>query len=301
MRHSLRLFVVLPALIGVFGSSVNTQASSVTGPRSPVLAAVGYVDDGSLAVITDPRRYRTPVVRRGHLLAVNGWAVDTARRAPAARVSLIVDGRLPILAQYGLPRPDVAKALRSNAYTRSGFSAMVPTGALSPGRHYFQVGVIPGSGMGGVVLPQRLPFVVGPAVSLAGTRRMAARTSGIISLFDWVKYGSGATPVKNKPITMSAGHVFTVAGWAIDVARGRPAGAVFLTVDGKESIVASYGLNRPDVGRVLRNQLYTPSGFIGVVPALSLPRGNHRVTVQILTWDVKAYSQLAQAFQITVT
>ena len=80
-------------------------------------------------------------VSHGEGLLVTGWAIDAARRLPAAAVDLVLDGvayRTPVR----LARADVATAHANRAYLRSGFSARFPAGTLSRGRHDLEIRIV---------------------------------------------------------------------------------------------------------------------------------------------------------------
>jgi hypothetical protein len=74
-------------------------------------------------------------VDRGGTVRITGWAVDKPAEAQAGGVIALVDGASPVNARYGTSRPDVARALGSPSYERSGFEASIDTADLSPGLH----------------------------------------------------------------------------------------------------------------------------------------------------------------------
>lgn len=64
----------------------------------------------------------------------SGWAIDEQRQSVAAGVEVVIDGS-PYQATYGGCRPDVAASFRCAACQDSGFLLLLPSGALSKGRH----------------------------------------------------------------------------------------------------------------------------------------------------------------------
>src|SRR5205823_1828715 len=75
-----------------------------------------------------------PAITAGTPLRISGWAVDDQARAAADGVIVFVDEGAGTTAQYGLDRPDVAKALGNDAYRSSGFAAEAATSSLAIGR-----------------------------------------------------------------------------------------------------------------------------------------------------------------------
>ncbi len=73
--------------------------------------------------------------------AMSGWAVDQTRYSPAAGVDVTIDG-IPYTARYGRERADVAQALGSQEYRRSGFDFLLPVSHLPVGTHTLTVRVI---------------------------------------------------------------------------------------------------------------------------------------------------------------
>jgi hypothetical protein len=77
-------------------------------------------------------------VPAGQSLTLTGWIVDPARRAGAA-ADVALDG-VPVQAQYGSPRTDVASRLSSSDATRYGLFAVLPN--LIAGDHTLALRVV---------------------------------------------------------------------------------------------------------------------------------------------------------------
>jgi len=75
-------------------------------------------------------------------MAVGGWAVDGRAEAPARAVFITIDGSVNFQAVYGDDRPDVAEALHSDRYRKSGFDVILPTDQLTRGRHILMLKVV---------------------------------------------------------------------------------------------------------------------------------------------------------------
>jgi hypothetical protein len=104
------------------------------------------------------------------------------------------------------------------------------------------------------------------------------------------------------PVTIDSATISDViiAGWAVDSAARTEAGGVFINVDGKTDIPASYGTERPDVAVVNKNPRYKQSGFAAVVPVASMGKGQHSLTLRILTADRKSYYEPAEKIVLNV-
>jgi hypothetical protein len=73
--------------------------------------------------------------------AIVGWAVDQKAMAPAGGVEGVVDG-VPYPAEYGRPRPDVAKVFGVPSYANSGYSLQLSGQLFAPGTHSLFIRVL---------------------------------------------------------------------------------------------------------------------------------------------------------------
>jgi hypothetical protein len=81
------------------------------------------------------------VFPRSSEIRVHGWAYDPQVNAPAGGVFVVVDGARKIQAIYGLPRPDVARAMGVGG-DDTGYEAIVPTANLRPGPHRLAIVIL---------------------------------------------------------------------------------------------------------------------------------------------------------------
>lgn len=79
-----------------------------------------------------------------------------------------------------------------------------------------------------------------------------------------------------------------VTGWAVDEAAGRPAGGVYLEVDG-ERYPAFHGKRREELAEGIGDPAYEFSGFEGSIPVSELAPGTHEVSVLVVTSDRERY------------
>lgn len=68
-------------------------------------------------------------------ISVRGWGADYKNKKPGAGLFVKVDDNADIAASYGEERKDVAAFYKDNNYTKTGFTAKVPTAGLARGKH----------------------------------------------------------------------------------------------------------------------------------------------------------------------
>jgi hypothetical protein len=107
-------------------------------------SAVVTIDDVVVGVAPDLGTAVEPgaTLHRDELLWVRGWALDAARRAPAAGVMLVVDDEREFVAQAGLERRDVAVANGDAGLVPCGYAGVVPLALFAPGEHRVALRVV---------------------------------------------------------------------------------------------------------------------------------------------------------------
>lgn len=86
----------------------------------------------------------------------------------------------------------------------------------------------------------------------------------------------------------------------MDTTAGKAAGGVIFAVDGATTFQASYGIDRPDVAAVLKNDTYRRSGFSATFPTSTLTPGRHTITIKIIAADLKSYYAPSQEIAIEI-
>jgi hypothetical protein len=86
---------------------------------------------------------RQPIPINGRMLTIKGWAVDKNEKVAASNVIAVIDGK-QFTSKYGLARPDVARALRNDAYNNSGWELQIPVRDIRKGVHEINFMVITG-------------------------------------------------------------------------------------------------------------------------------------------------------------
>jgi len=140
------------------------------------------------------------------------------------------------------------------------------------------------------------PQAAAPTIALATLNKSASETFFFI---DALNTTSLLTPPP-APITVTAGGEITLTGWAVDTTAGKAAGGVIFAVDGTTTFQASYGIDRPDVAAVLKNDAYRRSGFSATFPTSTLTPGRHTITIKIIAADLKSYYAPSQEIAIEI-
>lgn len=182
---------------------------------------------------------------------VSGWALN---QDGIASVTAKIDNGNSVNLTYGLTRLDVAKYYPSyNNAATSGFSGSVPMNlaALTAGRHNVQVTV---TGKDGSKLVSNSAFYKAAQASYIDSPKAGSSVTGDLSVAGW---GLNATGVKN----------------------------VTVQLDSTAPLTLNENVSRVDVTRVVngdgRYDNSDSSGFGTVIPAASIPNGNHTLTITV--------------------
>jgi hypothetical protein len=165
--HSLTLDVLASGSKGYFAPPAATQVFAYGVPDTSRLRRLPWrtdglievVNAGSPVIVIRPGSRSVRASPRSAIL-VTGWAVDVPARSAARGVVLSVDQRWFFRADYGLNRPDVARALHNSGYAKSGFEVVFPLAGIPRGRHQLFLDVL-AKGRGGYSqAPQTVAFTV---------------------------------------------------------------------------------------------------------------------------------------------
>ena len=92
----------------------------------------------------------------------------------------------------------------------------------------------------------------------------------------------------------------TVSGWFIDEQAQRAAEGVFVNVDGKLDVPASYGIDRKDVADLFKNDAIRFSGFEASIPVGNLENGRHTLSLKIVKGDKSGYYESDRKVNIDI-
>lgn len=107
---------------------------------------------------------------------------------------------------------------------------------------------------------------------------------------------------QSAPIIVNAQseETITISGWAVDLKAGQAAGGVFVSVDGRKDVPTIYGSDRHDVADVLSSSHYRYSGFWASFATSVLGKGQHTLSLKIVTSDKEGYYNGKQQITIEV-
>jgi hypothetical protein len=136
------------------------------------------------------------------------------------------------------------------------------------------------------------PAPLPPGVSKNLTHNNAA------PFYNFDNLGPVNYPAVQKAIQVSADTDIGVAGWALDVSKKGPAGAVDVVLDNVPH-AAHYGLDRTDVSSHFNRPDYAKCGFQLILAKGQLSKGPHSVSVRVISSDMKSYNE-GPVIQFTV-
>jgi hypothetical protein len=183
-----------------------------------------------------------------------------------------VDGGDIFPAEYGGSRPDIATAYGNDSLERTEFKARIPTGPLTLGPHALSFRLLAADRQGWY---ESAPwsFTVIPQAASSWSA-FARKTRGAIESVE------------------RFGDRLLVRGWAIDDVAADTAIGVFVMVDDRWRIDATYGSFRPDVAKMLSDPVYADSGFSATVRTSGLARGSHTLRCCVLAKAFDGYYEL---------
>jgi hypothetical protein len=101
-------------------------------------------------------------------------------------------------------------------------------------------------------------------------------------------------------MTIAANRPLVVTGWALDDPARRPATAVYLLLDGRDTYRAEYGTARPDVAAAVGMAGDDRVGFTATLPPGLAEPGAHTLTVRIVTAVGDTYADSAPLATFTI-
>ncbi len=311
LETTIGALAILILLVGIVISQTGHQgsadvASDAGGTAQSALAVLPGKPSVTLDVLTVGgqkqifKKGAKIVMTEGQNLEVSGWAIEESAKAAPSVAYLQVDqfarARGPLFA-----RPDVAATLKNPQYERSGFNIIVPSALLREGTHRLAFLLEDQSREG---------YYVDPAWSTVVVQSRRLLPAAAHELPEATAYALDEIVVGRRPLTetnetpalatVNAADPITLRGWAIDKLSGGVAGGVSAVIDAKKDVAGVYGSQRPDVASALGNDAFAPSGFLITIPANSLSKGVHDVSLRIYTGNGSEYYLIKDRVKLTV-
>ena len=102
--------------------------------------------------------------------------------------------------------------------------------------------------------------------------------------------GLSRAPIGATPVSIRSAEDSKVSGWAVDAPSRAPASGVDIVID-RMVFPAVYGAHRNDVAQYLGRPNYRDTGFNATIPANALSRGEHWLSLRVVTADGRCYFQ----------
>ncbi|WP_413307053.1 Ig-like domain-containing protein [Bacillus sp. 1P10SD] len=180
------------------------------------------------------------------LSKVQGWFLD---ESGVSKIEILVDGKSVGAAEYGIARPDVAKAYPLYQNANSGYQYNLDTTSLTNGQHTVTV----------------------KETGNNGTTTVLSNT--VVNIQNIPSVGYLETPSVGSTI----GGISKVQGWFLDKSG---VSKIEILVDGKSVGAAEYGIARPDVAKAYPLYQNANSGYQYNLDTTSLTNGQHTITVK---------------------
>jgi len=102
--------------------------------------------------------------------------------------------------------------------------------------------------------------------------------------------GLSRAPFGATPPSIRSAEDSKVSGWAVDAPSRAPASGVDVVID-RMVFPTIYGANRNDVAQFFSRPNYRETGFTATIPANTLSRGEHWLSMRVVTADGRCYFQ----------
>jgi hypothetical protein len=123
-----------------------------------------------------------------------------------------------------------------------------------------------------------------PGISQNLTRTAVAPTYYLDTI------GTTSNPTSQKSFPVAGDSSVLIRGWAVDGSTKTLAGGIDVVIDGNP-YAASYGTVRPDVSDHFKLPQYEKSGFELTLSPGQLTKGEHSVSIRVISSDKKSYYQ----------
>jgi phosphoglycerol transferase len=134
-------------------------------------------------------------------------------------------------------------------------------------------------------LPAAIATFAGSAQLVPATLSMG--TCGTQPLMTIDQIGP-ARPPFDETVHLSRSGELKVVGWAVDKPHGAAAGGVDIVMD-RALFPSTYGLSRDDVAKYFNRPEYRQSGFVASVPPGKLTKGEHELSLRVVSSDSRCY------------
>jgi phosphoglycerol transferase len=143
--------------------------------------------------------------------------------------------------------------------------------------------------------PSQAPALTLSLAACAPTASLAP----MVSVADQVdQIGESRSPWSAAGARIRRSQESKVSGWAVDGPRRVPAAGVDVVID-RAVFPTTYGTHRNDVAQYFKRPSYRDTGFTAIIPANALARGEHWLSIRVVTADGGCYFE-SPGFRTTV-
>jgi hypothetical protein len=145
-------------------------------------------------------------------------------------------------------------------------------------------------------------LAIAPGKALSVLVRLPSSSARTRFSIDTVLVGTKSFTVAGlqPQIDVTAGVPMRVGGWAVDDKADAPGSGVRIFLDNASPVNAQYGISRPDVAKVLRDQRLEESGFEAMISTAGLAPGQHELTFQVVNASGTSTYSLSKRIQFTI-
>lgn len=239
----------------------------------------------------------------------SGWAVLPQRREPSDIVVLTyenIKGEANIFTVVDIreERNDIAKKLKNNSYSNSGWqktfsSNGLPKGSIKIEAWAFDSNTGESFKLNGshVIQTNSQDSILVPGIKSIKEIKFKSDPKNSFGFLDQIN--SSVSP----KIEVPKATKITTTGWAILPNEGKLPDSVIITYGDSNSLiaVAPVNLERLDVVKVLENQAYKNSGWSASFNSSKLPAGQVTIKAWAYNSSIKEATQLNNTYEIVVS
>ena len=224
------------------------------------------------------------VISSEKTLQITGWSFDKSSFDPTAAAIVFVDSTAYI-SQYLIDRTDLEKLFDNPKLKYAGWGMTIPIDKLDEGNHELSFHFVGNNDKDitpSLTQYQFKKIIIQPTNLIDELVESPFETDYSIDIIN----GQKVMDLANGIIIQDS--YLTLTGWAVDKVSQTIANDVIIRIDSIDYLAAT-GINRPDVASVFQKQSYINSGWKFKIPIKILKKGQHQLSIKILSSDKKSY------------
>ena len=217
-------------------------------------------------------------------LYLSGWAAVGPKQKPIGGVVVSIDGKA-YLSQFIIERPDLSELFNNQKLKYAGWGISIPIFDLSMGEHELCFRFLNNSKTG---YYSEVPKIKFKKIKLQvfdffkGIEQSHLKTAFSVDVMN-----ENVISKTKQPLVINEKKI-KITGWAIDQPAQKLASDVIIEIDGKD-YKATLGTERPDVAKFQNNAAYKSSGWKIEIPTSVIGKGEHILTLKIVSDNHLSY------------